>query len=240
MTDRKIAVAQLGARMHYAVPRILHENGLLQTLYTDFYSRKYPFALLQKAPFFSTVKRLNTRHHPGLPAGRVCHFPPFGLRYSLGRSRCLTSEDRIRRHLEGGLEFSRLVLKQIRKNLPDVVYTFNSAALEIMEFAKANGIFIVHEQTICLHYIEKQLLKIEKEKFPEWAINQEFTLNSNRYADRERNEFLLADRVVCGSEFVKGGLIAQSVGEEKVQVIPYGVAQGPLGSHPVQKKAEGN
>lgn len=28
-------VAQIGARMHYAVPRILHEAGMLAHLYTD-------------------------------------------------------------------------------------------------------------------------------------------------------------------------------------------------------------
>ena len=31
----KILVAQLGARMHYAVPRILEAQGLLSHFYTD-------------------------------------------------------------------------------------------------------------------------------------------------------------------------------------------------------------
>ena len=30
-----IVVSQLGARMHYAVPRILHQAGRLERLYTD-------------------------------------------------------------------------------------------------------------------------------------------------------------------------------------------------------------
>ena len=30
-----VCVAQLGARMHYAVPRILHAAGMLERFYTD-------------------------------------------------------------------------------------------------------------------------------------------------------------------------------------------------------------
>ena len=35
-----VMVAQLGARMHYAVPRILERVGLLERLYTDICAQK--------------------------------------------------------------------------------------------------------------------------------------------------------------------------------------------------------
>jgi hypothetical protein len=39
----RIAVAQLGARMHYALPLIFHEAGMLQRFYTDAYIGNKPW-----------------------------------------------------------------------------------------------------------------------------------------------------------------------------------------------------
>jgi hypothetical protein len=51
-------VAQLGARMHYAVPRILHEAGILDRFYTDICAAKgWPhFVLIGLAFKFCTHK----------------------------------------------------------------------------------------------------------------------------------------------------------------------------------------
>jgi hypothetical protein len=38
----KVVVAQLGARMHYAVPRIFLAAGLLEALYTDIVADRFP------------------------------------------------------------------------------------------------------------------------------------------------------------------------------------------------------
>jgi hypothetical protein len=43
MADARFIVAQLGARMHYAVPRIFHEAGILERLYTDSYVGNKPW-----------------------------------------------------------------------------------------------------------------------------------------------------------------------------------------------------
>ena len=34
----KVSVAQLGGRMHYGVARILEKEGILESLFTDFYA----------------------------------------------------------------------------------------------------------------------------------------------------------------------------------------------------------
>jgi hypothetical protein len=44
------AVAQLGARRHYAVPRILHGAGLLDRFYTDICATKSPLKALDLIP----------------------------------------------------------------------------------------------------------------------------------------------------------------------------------------------
>ncbi len=45
-----IAVAMLGARLHYAVPRILHRAGLLARLFTDFHAGGRLSRLLRLLP----------------------------------------------------------------------------------------------------------------------------------------------------------------------------------------------
>lgn len=46
----KVAVAQMGARMHYAVPRVLNDDQKLEVLYTDIAANKFPLQLLQMIP----------------------------------------------------------------------------------------------------------------------------------------------------------------------------------------------
>jgi len=46
-----ISVAQLGARMHYAVPRLLQNHGMLKEFFTDFWYPEWQ----KKWPMFSKL-----------------------------------------------------------------------------------------------------------------------------------------------------------------------------------------
>ena len=76
-------VVQLGARLHYAVPRILHEAGQLTQLFTDFSAgsslpREGPEALEGIPPIypFGAGGGLGVLQNPGVPAAFRARSPP--------------------------------------------------------------------------------------------------------------------------------------------------------------------
>jgi len=62
--------SQIGAREHYAIPRVLQRAGKLEILYTDFWATA-PWRLLGK---LSGKSSLATRYHPDLKDARVRGF----------------------------------------------------------------------------------------------------------------------------------------------------------------------
>jgi glycosyltransferase involved in cell wall biosynthesis len=79
---RQVVVCQIGAREHYAVPRVLHKAGLLKALITDAWVP--PRSVLSGIPGQLGV-RLRGRYHPELADARVIHFSGEALRRELGK-----------------------------------------------------------------------------------------------------------------------------------------------------------
>jgi glycosyltransferase involved in cell wall biosynthesis len=178
-----IAVAQLGARMHYAVPRILHEAGLLERLYTDICAKKdWPrlVGLVPSALRPARLKRLAARVPKGIPSHRITAFTGFGLEYARRLARARSAEERDAAFIWSGREFCRHV-NHHGLGEAKAVYVFNSAGLEILHEARRRG---------------------RKGIIAEWAA---------------------ADLIVCGSDWVKEGIV--SCGGEKARcvVVPYGL-----------------
>jgi hypothetical protein len=73
--------SQIGAREHYAIPRVLHRAGKLERLYTDF-SASTPWKLLGKV---TGKASLATRCHPELARAQVTAFNLQALKASRQR-----------------------------------------------------------------------------------------------------------------------------------------------------------
>src|SRR5690242_3947902 len=142
---------QLGARMHYAVPRLLHADGKLERFYTDIYAGQSGWlnlvAKLPKQCCPSGIRRLLGRSAAGLPENRVRSYPLFGLKYYARLKRAKNLEAMSRVHLWGGQQFGQKVVRDGFADA-DAVYTFNTAALEILTDARKHNLFTVVEQTI--------------------------------------------------------------------------------------------
>ena len=110
-----VVVAQLGARMHYAVPRLLERAGLLERLYTDICAAKgWPRLLRLIPPALrpGSVQRLLGRDPKDIPARRITAFTTFGFDYARRNSRARTTDERNAAFLWSGQEFGRLVIEQ--------------------------------------------------------------------------------------------------------------------------------
>ncbi|HWQ92138.1 MAG TPA: glycosyltransferase family 4 protein [Clostridia bacterium] len=224
-SESKVLVAQLGARMHYAVPRLLHRASVLSCLCTDFYipsSRSRWLGGVPKLVQPGGLRRLLGRDPGDIPPERIKAFNYFGLTYAL-RLMCSKSEsDRTRAFLWAGREFCR---KIIDNGFGDAtgIYAYNSAALELLQAAKQQGLTRTLEQTIAPRQVECELISKEAERFPAWKDESCVDSYWKVFADREAAEWEVAEVILCGSEFVREGIRVSHGPAEKCVVVPYGV-----------------
>lgn len=223
---KSIAVAQLGARMHYAVPRIFHEAGVLDCLYTDVcatkgWSRALPYVLPKKwQP--NELRRFTGRVPRDIPLAKIKAFTTFGWEYAWRRRAARTAEKMTSVHLWAGETFNKLVLEQGINNA-DTIYTFNSAGLEVLLEAKKQGLFTIVEQTIAPKLVERSLLDPEYSSYCLLSEQVESKESWKRFADREAAEWAVADKIICGSQFVVDGILQAGGPVDKTIVVPYGI-----------------
>jgi glycosyltransferase involved in cell wall biosynthesis len=224
--SKKWICCQLGARMHYAVPRLLHAAGKLERFYTDIYAGhgvwpRMVAALPQKiCP--SGIRRLLGRVASDLPEQLIRSYPFFGLAYYALQKRAQTPEAIGKAHLWAGKNFGK---KVVRDGFGEAgaVYTFNTAAFEILSAARRLGLFTVVEQTIVPRAIEEILLAECQARYAGWEPERLQNPAAVKLAQREQAEWRQADLIVCGSEFVRDGIRQCGGPVERCVVVPYGV-----------------
>ena len=218
-----VAVAQLGARRHYMVPRTLDQAGLLGRFYTDIYRSPLLCALADYVPRQlrpAVFRRLLDRVPTGIDPGRITAFSRFGLEYKWRCRRARNTSELTAAWLWGGRRFCELILQQ---GLPsvDAVYAFNSAALELLRAARQLGKLTILDQSIAPRYVECQLLEEERTRWPGWEPEPPRDGFLNDYCERERQEWAAADLILCGSEFVRDGIAACDGPAERCTILPF-------------------
>jgi hypothetical protein len=221
-----VSVAMLGARMHFAVPALLAEAGLLHTFYTDTYigNKRWLGKLLDLVP--ANLKpdifdRLSGRSSLRIPRERVVSFDLLGLSYFLNRQRPLTPAMFANLAARTNRQFGYRVI-QAGLDGTKILWGYNGAALEIFQHARERGIACVLEQAIAPRTVELKLLKEESERWPGWQ-RRSYSEGPDPLAKREAAEWALADRIICGSDFVADALAQEGVQIDKIKVVPYGV-----------------
>lgn len=221
----KFIVAQLGARMHYAVPEIFQQNNLLKHFYTDLYFFNNNLFSNLGLNNNKLVKKFISRRSKILKDDLVNHFPLLGLSYYNKLRHAKNALEQIAIYLEIGDRFNSKVLQKLDYDF-DGLYTFNTAGLRLMS-SVSRDVYKVHEQTIAPFFIERQLLQYQEEKFPSWITNK---LNYdipivNEYINKELKELAVSDKIFCASDFVKQSILSCNVNltEDKIKVVPYGV-----------------
>lgn len=217
-----VTVAQLGARRRYAVPRIFYEAGVLSTLFTDFSIQGVPRVLRtgMAAPAAPPIWKRFVARDPGLPAHMVKAFNPFGLRYAWKLKRARSQEAMLLAYLWAGRRLCNLV---IREGLPQqgIVYGYNSAAREILMEAKNMDVITILDQTIAPKFLETGIIQETRRQFPGWD-DGEVPASARAYAEREADEWQLADIILCGSAFVRDALLARGISGAKCRIVPTG------------------
>ena len=234
-------VAQLGGRMHYAVPRIMQQAGILQCLYTDINASNGWASFLRGLPLILqpvALRKMLGRIPVGVSDSRVSSFDLLGVAYALRLRLARSNADQTRTHLWANELFGK---KIIAKGIGDAsaIYTFNGAGLPLMRHAKNLGIHTVMEQTIAPLRFENLILSKEQARFPEWEDAPGHNPYLEELSQREESEWLLADTILCGSTFVVDGIRASNGPVDRCQVVPYGVDVSPYHTVKRRRRLEG-
>jgi glycosyltransferase involved in cell wall biosynthesis len=220
-----VIVAQLGARRHYAIPRILHDDGRLHRFVTDLSSAQgWPASIGRRLPSWfggRSLQRFLGRSAAGVPPELIRSFPTFGLMRAL-RARFDKTPTAIRaRHLRDNQAFARRVAAAGFAGA-DAVYGFNGACLEYLQAARDGGLATILEQTSSPVEFEERMLAGERDRFQGWEAAGVPESVWRPMAERERAEWALADLVLAGSNHVREAM-GQFGFVGRCCVVPYGI-----------------
>ncbi|MBW4603166.1 MAG: glycosyltransferase family 4 protein [Calothrix sp. FI2-JRJ7] len=226
MKNTKVLVAQPGARKHYQEPLLFHRWGILDKLYTDFYSGHSVLANLLRYPRIykhlpNLLKKGLDRYEPGLKNADIIHFPLLAYQ-AIQALKKAPIEEAGKIYAWGGKAFCQRFINRGLGNA-NTIYGFNSTSLELFEYAKQQRLRCILDQTQAERSFVHQILQEEEKLWQGWSLSP-FTINDGdlELLQREQGEQDLADKIICGSNFVKDSLIARGVDANKIFVLPIG------------------
>jgi glycosyltransferase involved in cell wall biosynthesis len=216
-----------GARLHYAVPKLLYRSGLLRQFYTDVYAGNKTWipSILAAIPGrlrFRIIDRFLGRADFELPANKVVSFDVLGLWYAWERWRTRHTKTSNRLHVKAAKSFAHRVLRSSFHDT-NVLYGYNGASLELFKGAKERGILCILDQTIAPQRVVRVLLNEELDRWPNWESNLQLDDPQNVLQEREQVEWQLADVILGASQFVTHALSQEGVPKSKCRLLPYGV-----------------
>jgi glycosyltransferase involved in cell wall biosynthesis len=225
--------------MHYAIPRMLNEAGMLAHFYTDICANVGWPRLARLVPERYRplpLRRLLGRIPDGIPVDRITTFPGFALQYWQRErgSRSVAEANEV--YLWAGQRFCGLVASHGFEDATGV-YVFEGAGLEILQLAKRLGLKTVTEQSIAPREITFRILAEEYDRFPGWEARIPNAEAIAVLTAREREEWALSDVILCGSEFVAKGIGECGGPLTRCAIVPYGVDARFAGDAPRLRRA---
>lgn len=208
--------SQIGAREHYAIPRVLHRRGKLDSLYTDLWASP----LWREAGAMIGRPVLLTRYHRDLETARVENF---NLTTLVDKAfGCGVGTNPYDWFLRVGSDFGRSVEASLqRRKKVDwseiIFFGYDTGFLEAASFVKGRG----GKAVVCQmdpSRFEVDLVKAEEKIWPGWAKRSAEVPES--YFKRREGEWALADLVMVNSEWSRQALIQQGVKDDKIIVVP--------------------
>ncbi|MEQ8972143.1 MAG: glycosyltransferase family 4 protein [Coleofasciculus sp. C1-SOL-03] len=215
--------AQLGAREHYAIPRVLHQSNQLAHLITDAWV--LPQSPLNQLPK-SLLANLRERFHPDLTQAYVRAFTGSLIRFEIAqRIQKTTGWKRIiaRNHWFQQQTVQSLNTLTPQLHSPPTLFAYSYAALDLFRYAKSRGWRTILGQ-IDPGPIEEKLVLEEYSRHPHYqSIWQPAPPH---YWDSWREECSLADRIVVNSPWSSQALQQEGIPANKIDVVP--LAYEPL------------
>jgi glycosyltransferase involved in cell wall biosynthesis len=209
--------SQLGAREHYAIPRVLHQQKRLAYLITDAWVA--PESLLGKLPT-GVLAKLQERFHPDLAEAPIHSFTNSLIAFELSqRIKKTTGWENI---MARNKWFQQQVVNTLnnistQQNKNVVIFAYSYAALEIFREAKKRGWQTILGQ-IDPGLLEEKLVWEEHTKHPNY--NSNWQPAPLEYWENWQEECSLADQIVVNSGWSSQALQEVGIPSNKIDVIP--------------------
>lgn len=219
--------AQIGAREHYAIPRVLHRSGRLEALFTDYWSR----GLWQK---LARNPRLAGRCHEDLSDAEVYAFNASTVFKSLCK-RIRPAADPYSDFLRIGSGFGKNVRSSLARRKDQhwentIFFGYDTGFLEAAAWAKDRGATCIVGQ-MDPSRTEFEMVREEEKRWPGWAKSG--TQVPEEYFAWRKAEWALADAVVVNSQWSLEALTRQGVPRSKIHVVPLAYeSEGPPAAAP--------
>jgi glycosyltransferase involved in cell wall biosynthesis len=224
-----IVVAQIGARMHYAVPELLHRVGVLKQLFTDVYSGQGSW-LAQVVRFIpphfqvGALKRLVLRK-ANLPGHKVTAYNGLGLFWLAEHTwRQKTYAALPEFYQRQGTRFGEKIISSGSLKGASAIYGFTGSSLALFKFGKRSGLFRICEQMSApIPERHKQYSLVAKAR-PNWQKNSLPNEFNHLSATIESQEWELADIILAPSPYIRTTLLEAGVDPRKIVLLPYGIS----------------
>lgn len=235
----RFIVIQMGARMHYAIPAILAQAGILEKFYTDICGNTgFPKVLdsfLPKSLYPKAVQRLLGRRLPTeIPSSSVTTCASTAIAngvigklnknwfaFPLG----IETEERVKQKL----------LKDQFLNANALYTNLVNSDIDLVKKAKDNGILVVHEAI--LNPDVGYIMREERERYP--GIEKQESLESvEKGVRRDFEKWLLSDLILVPSNFVLERVVKLGGKAEKIDIVPYGIDANWFYHQPIPKKGK--
>lgn len=213
---------QIGAREHYAIPRVLEQQQQLSHLITDAWvTPQSPFNLLPK----SLLSNLRERYHLQLASASVRNFNSSLIKFEITQkirqqSGWKTIINRNQWFQKKGVKFLEKIADNISE--PVTIFSYSYAALELFKFAKKQGWQTVLGQ-IDPGIYEEKLVSQECDRYSQYSSNWQPA--PSEYWETWQQECQLADRIIVNSDWSSQALQKTGIHSNKIQVIPLAYKQ---------------
>jgi glycosyltransferase involved in cell wall biosynthesis len=229
-----VLVIQMGARMRYAVPRILHSAGRLAHFHTDLAGDRGWPVLLRAIPERArprALSRLLQRRIEGIPRHLVSAHSLLGLKIAYQERTAPGPDELAEAYIQSGHKLCRLALRRGFEGAR-VVGAIGTSSEPLLQAARREGKATFTEQIITPPSVEREIMEHEQADFPDWETGASPMGSSHRFEEVCRREWALTDLLVCGSEFVRQGIKQAGGPFDRCVVVPYGVT---LPGHPAPR-----
>ncbi|MGO9203701.1 MAG: glycosyltransferase family 4 protein [Limisphaerales bacterium] len=221
----RVGVFHPGTQHSWQTALAFQEAGMLAWHATSvFYDpNRWPYKIERCVPSAAGA-RLNREFRrrclPALDLTRVRHFGAWEwsetLLRRLGRERLAGLCNR-----KGNRAFGKQVIRLIEREPVDLLWGYDTASLEVFQWARKRGILCVLDQTIGHPILENRIMLQEQERHSEFFLSS-YRPFDREWIDRQNAEIAEANLVLVGSEACGRTLLDQGCPREKVRTVPYG------------------
>lgn len=226
LSDSQWICCQLGAREHYAIPRVLQQQNRLERLVTDAWVESESW--INRLPK-SCLRAFRERFHVELSDAKVNSFNNSLINFELiqkvqqasGWHKIIERNNWFQNQAIAALEQKKLKTEQ-----PVNLFAYSYAALDILKYAKSRGWNTILGQ-IDPGLLEEESITLQRNRYPH--LRSLWQPAPQKYWQNWQEECSLADKIIVNSKWSKKALENKGVASEKITIVPLAY------SYPVQK-----